>query len=298
MVINMKEEILILNNEDPLNYRFGFRTVAFGLASLIKDHYRSFFNLLQNVFKNYLAKQYERKPAFYVDEKLDGDILAQSGTLGAYFDFFPFLIGSAGFVKKYIKKAEPEDLDFFLRRLADFYSDAGFIFENAPTTLLNRKATGWPMKILHFLDRPRNFFPSLHVVITSYVYFETSKLIDKYHSDQLDGSRIKKCLFKRALRIIEACLLTKQHGLRDIAGGLALVSIREPEFQETAHKIIQSMFVEKPFVLPGDFSGLLRQEIERIYAEIMDYTTVNLVADNHSQSMAEYIKTRVSLKQV
>ena len=290
----MKEEILILDKKDSVNYRFGFKMVLYGLFSLVKDHYLNFFKLIEHVFKDYFAKQYERKPAFRIDCQLDGYILPQPKALGAYFDLFPFLVGSFGFVKKYTGKSTQEDLNRMLRRLVDFYSDAGSIFENAPTTLLNRKTRGWSLKILHSLDRPRNFFPSLHVVTASYVYFGTLGLIDKYPTDYLDSSVVKQSLFDRMIRIIEACLLTKQHGIRDIAGGLALVSIREPEFKETAYNIMGAMFKKGPFALSDQASGQLKEEIERIYAEIIGCIGAsNVSTNNHPQFMAEYIKTRM-----
>jgi len=255
--------------------------------------------LIRHIFKDYIFKQHQRKPAFCIDVKLDEEILPQSKALGAYFDLFPFLFGSAGFVKKNIGEAVVGDFNHFLRELADFYSDTGFIFDNAPTMFRNRISGQWPLKILHFFDRPRNFFPSLHVILASYVFFETSRLLDKYPAGFLSSFEIKEGLFKRSVRIIESCLLTKQHGIRDIAGGLALVSIREPEFEQTAGMIIRAMFTGGPFMLLEPVSGLLRQEMEKIYTEIMDQITIGRsVACSHPESIVNYIQSRTALEKV
>ena len=140
---------------------FKFSTIWVGLASLLGEHRSRFFSLLKHVFTDYLFRQYGRKPAIFVDTLLDKDICLYPEAIGTYFDFVPLLLGNLGYLKRAFGIKIKDDMDKFLGDLIDLYINAGFVFKNAPTTLKGRGNKGFGLTVLHFLDRPRNYFPSL-----------------------------------------------------------------------------------------------------------------------------------------
>jgi hypothetical protein len=65
-------------------------------------------------------------------------------------------------------------------------------------------------------------------------------------------------------------MMTKQHSLRDIAGGLAVVSSRYPQFaREDVDRLIDRIFIDNPRNLTPDVAEMLRKEIGLTYAELM-----------------------------
>ncbi|MDP3792219.1 MAG: hypothetical protein Q8Q89_00660 [bacterium] len=250
---------------------FGFGVITYGLASLLTRHPKDFVALLGHIFSDYFIEQYKSVSRVrYIDSDLENKITPQSGAVISYFSFIPFLVGSLGFLKLKFGNKTDQDVHSFLNDLKSFFSDARFIFENAPTKLQYRPSPSLALKALHFIDRPRNCFPSLHVILTSYSYLKTNELIKKYSSDDGTNSVAKNFLFNWSLRIIESCLLTKQHGLRDIAGALAIVSSKCPQFSgQDTNEIINLIFSHQPKGLSSNSVDLVRKEIELIYSELV-----------------------------
>src|SRR3989344_3702991 len=214
-----------------INRKKMFQTgvVWIGLASLLGEHRRHFLRLIKHIFTDYFVKQYGRQPAIYIDAPLDKDICVYPRAINTYFNFIPLLLGSLGYVQKEFGTKVKDDVDRFIEDLIDLYGNAGFVFENTPTILGGRSSKGVGLKILHFFDRPRNYFPSLHVILVSYAYFQTCRIIDKYSGNE-NHMEVRGRLFNRSVSIIESCLLIKQHGIRDIAGGLDLITFKDAGF--------------------------------------------------------------------
>lgn len=286
----MEKDNIISTPNHP-DFKLGAGAFFYGLFYLFRWHKTNAFKLVRHIFTDYFAKQLKRTSAIYIDTPIDEEILPRPETMGTYFGFIPFLIGSLGFLKKEFQKRADKDVDNLIISLAGFYSDVGFIFDNAPTTFANRKTKGLGLAILHFFDRPRNYFPSLHVILVSYAYYKICHIIDKYSGDPRSSEIIKEHLFQRVGGIIESCILTKQHSIRDIAGGLALVSNKEKEFgTQVAPRIIHAMFLENSFGMPDNVIGRVKLEIERLYFDIMSNMEKRNDGDyNYNQSFVDYI---------
>ena len=265
-----------MENENiiPAGYYQGFKLgtgpMFYGLFYLFKEHRKSLFKLLKHIFTDYFFQQLKRKPATFIDVSLDLEIQPMAGVVSTYFSFIPFLVGSLWFLKKEFKNKADQDIDNLITSLIDVYSSAGFIFDHAPTVFADRRSKGLPLQILHLLDRPRNYFPSLHVILVSYVYYRVGEIVNKYADDSRAYEATKRQMFNRATGIIESCILTKQHGIRDIAGGLAFVSGKEKEFGDTlVARFIESVFLEKSFGMEDGLIKRARLEIRNLYFDIM-----------------------------
>lgn len=287
----MEKENIISSIDHP-DFKLGAGPFFYGLFHLFRWHKTNAFKLLSHIFTDYFSKQFKRTPAIYIDTFIDEEILPKPEAMATYFGFIPFLIGSLGFLKKEFEERADKDVDNLIISLADFYSDVGFIFGNAPTTFANRKTKGLGLTLLHLFDRPRNYFPSLHVILVSYAYYKVCQIIDKYSDDPRGSAIIKEHLFQRVSGIVEACILTKQHSIRDIAGGLAFVSNKEKKFGvEVAPRIIHAMFLENSFGMADNVIGRVKLEIEKLYFDIVSYMERGNDGNyNYNQSFVDYIR--------
>ncbi len=261
------------------------------LIYLLTRHKGNSFRLIKHIFTDYFAKQFRRKPAVCVDVALDQEIQPVAEAIGVYFSFLPFLIGSLGFVKKEFKSAADRDIDDLIVSLIGLYHEAGLIFDCAPTTLAGRKSCGLAMRLLHLLDRPRNYFPSFHVVLVSYVFHKVCKITEKHAHNPEDHKAIKRQMFDKTVGIIESCLLTKQHGLRDIAGGLAFISSQESEFgDKLAPQLMDSIFSGESFGMTDNLAEKIRSEIRSLYFDITGCVEkIQITPYNYSQPFIDYI---------
>lgn len=283
----------IIPTIDYPKFKLGIGPFFYGLVYLFRDHKKNSFKLVKHIFSDYFAKQFNRASAIYVDTAVDKEILPRPEVIGIYFGFIPFLVGSLGFITKEFKKLADSDIDSLIISLIGFYSDAGFIFNNAQTTFANRKSKGIGLTLLHLFDRPRNYFPSIHVVLVSYVYHRTCQIINKYTDNLIYGEMIKEQLSKRTIHIIESCILTKQHSVRDIAGGLALISSQDKEFcDQIAPKLIHSMFLEQSFGMKDELIQRIKSEIRVRYLDIMSYVVKEKYNNyNYKQGFVDYLKS-------
>ena len=270
---------------------FGFGIVMYGFADLMVRHPKDFLVLLGHIWSDYIFEGYKSVHLVkYVDAELDNRIIARSGALSSYLGFIPFLIGSLGFLKWKFGNNVRQDVCLFMREVKDLFSDAGFVFENAPTKLQYRQSPGVGLKILHFFDRPRNCFPSLHVILTSYSYLKTKELINKHSSNPGIHSGTDSFLLNWSIRIIESCLLTKQHSLRDVAGGLATISAKCPQFdQEDIREIISLLFLKHSSSFPEDVFGLAKEEIGSVYTELIG--NINNNNGDYRSALVNYVRS-------
>ncbi|MDO8496496.1 MAG: hypothetical protein Q7S43_03510 [bacterium] len=271
---------------------FGFGIVMYGFVDLLFRHPKDFLVLLIHIWSDYIYKEYESvHSARYVDAELESRIIAQSRALNSYLSFIPFLIGSLGFLKWQFGNEIRSDICLFMRDIKDLFSDAGFVFENAPTRIQFRQSPGVGLKLLHFFDRPRNCFPSLHVILAAYSYLKTKELINKYSSDQLNHVQANMFLRQWSLSIVESCLLTKQHGLRDIAGGLAVVAARFPQFdRRDVQEMIGLLFLDNLGVFSDNTVSLVRVEVTSVYDQIMNAINNDPKRDYRS-ALVNYVRS-------
>lgn len=269
----------------------GINMVLFGLVSLSIEHPRQLFRVLKHIFTDYVLKQYEHQPAILIDTLLDKDICLYPEAITTYLSFVPLLLGNFGYINKEFGGKVRGEIDGFLNDLVDLYKNAGFVFENAPTTLGGRESRGVRLMALHFLDKPRNFFPSLHVVMVSHAYFYTCLFIEKYGNGG-DYTGVRMELFNKIVKIIESCLLTKQHGIRDIAGGLAMVSLKDKRFDAgMAKEIIYAMFSDNLFGMKEEFISEVRDNIFITYQSIIASAGGIWVDGLYARPLVSYVKS-------
>lgn len=244
---------------------------VYGFGYLLVRHPGDFVALLGHIFLNYFYEEFKVVTAVrYIDTDLESRIGPQKGHVRTYLSFVPFLVGSLGFLRWRFGNKVSADVCLFMKDIENLFSDAGFVFENAPTKLKYRQSPGVALKILHFLDRPRNCFPSLHVIIASYSYLKTKELVSKYSLNQPENVFADIFLADWSVRIIESCIQTKQHSLRDVAGGLAVVSLRCPQFsKEDIHEMIELLFSGPHSGFAGDIGQAVRENIGSVYSELV-----------------------------
>jgi len=269
---------------------FGSNLIIYGLAKLLTEHFRNSLLILSHLFSDYFSKQYRSSRAIVVDSDLDKEIPPCPEAIRTYFSFIPFIVGSLGLLRNEFEFHVREDINWIMDDMIDFYKNTGFIFEKAPTTLLSRTSKGIGLKILHFLDRPRNYFPSLHVVLVGYVYFRTCDIIDRFSNGKAGGyDLIKTGLFNKTFGIMEACLVTRQHGIRDIAGGLAVVTAKNPDFDRIAGELIDSMFLRNKFGMSDRVIDGIREEIKLTYRHLFDRFNNN-PGQSYSDVLIDFIR--------
>lgn len=263
----------------------------YGFINLLVQHPKDFATLLGHIFRDYFYEEFKTAHGVrYIDTDLDSKLVPQSGRLGTYLSFVPFLIGSLGFLKwKFGSKIHGE-VCLFVRDVKNLFSDAGFVFENAPTRLKYRQSPNLGLKLLHLLDRPRNCFPSLHVILASYSYLKTKELLDRYSLNRTENLFADRFLSNWSLKIIESCLQTKQHGIRDIAGGLVVVSSRCPQFsQGDIRQLIDVMFSDPKSGFGEDVASLVRAEIGSVYSKLI--ARVNGLEGNYRLVLVDYVRS-------
>jgi hypothetical protein len=270
---------------------FGTGIVLYGFSNLILKHPKDLGGFLVRICKDYVFEEFKTaEKIIYIDADFEGSFDSQPGWLGSYLSFILYTIGSLGFLKWNFGNPVSKEICLFMDDIKGMYSDAGFIYENAPTKLKFRQSPGIGLKVLHFIDRPRNCFPSLHVILTAYTYLKTKELIAKYASDHTVHASADHYLFKWAIRIIESCLMTKQHSFRDIAGALALVSSKFPQFErKDTEGIIEQLFLDNPRGLSGDTKDLIRNGLKTTYSELM--TTINLANSSPRSVLVDYVRS-------
>ncbi len=99
-----------------------------------------------------------------------------------------------------------------------------------------------------------------------------------------------KFLSNWSLKIIESCLQTKQHGIRDIAGGLAVVSFRFPQFsQEDIRQLIDVMFSDSKSGFDRDTASFVRAKVASGYSELL--ARANSGEGNYRSALVEYVRS-------
>ena len=97
-------------------------------------------------------------------------------------------------------------------------------------------------------------------------------------------------MFTRAVRIIESTLLLKQHGWRDIAGGLVAISARDPSFtHKRAERLADGLFQEVPEGMAPEDVLVIRNEIKALYQKLMEEIS-SRPEDDFNQVLIDYVK--------
>ena len=90
-------------------------------------------------------------------------------------------------------------------------------------------------------------------------------------SEQEEKGLTKQELIKRIASILEACLLTKQHSINDIASGLAGVTILDPRFlRERAEELLSHVFLHQQYGMNLELCNTIRNNMVTLYRRLLD----------------------------
>lgn len=284
------EEELKESQQDP--HSFYISKLGEGLKFFSKfELLKSLAGYFKNISFDYFARQYrdQSKPVV-IESELDKEIPLEEWRLADYLSFMVFWVAELLFLnKKFGDKVVMEGAKF-VTDLAGFYAESGVVFKQAQTTVHRGGEGGAALSFLREIDKSRNMFPSLHAEITAHTYSRFSNIIDSQTQNK-EFQPVKDRLLKRATRILEACLLTKQHSLKDIAAGLAAVSARDPGFtKEKASFLVDQMFTEDSAGMEQEKVLRIRDEIKSVYSDLMSKIELDPSRD-YSKVFIEYIKS-------
>ncbi|OGN29364.1 MAG: hypothetical protein A3A33_01135 [Candidatus Yanofskybacteria bacterium RIFCSPLOWO2_01_FULL_49_25] len=250
---------------------------------------RSIIKYLGSISFDYFAVQHQRSKteSVAIDTPLDEKIPFSPERLQDYLRYIPFWIASIVFIKKEFGKSAGLEMEKILTDMAGFYSESGVVFRDTQTHFggrsdANTDNTG--VDILQLIDKNKNLFPSLHAEVVAHVYSRIEDTIDKYAEHPEDYEQVRENVKQNAVRIMEACLLIKQHGWQDLSAGLAIISARDANFTpERAKKLIDAMFTNADSPVDADTAREIRGNMLALYTKLFtemkqhrpeDYTAV------------------------
>jgi hypothetical protein len=278
-----------VRNQNVVTSGVGFRDLAGGIAILLRRPLREqFFSFWRAIFHDYVRAQYGVLRPIRVELPADARIPFRP-MAGAYLSFIPFSLGIARFMHREFGAAADTDLRDILGRMHVLYRDAGTIFRRAPTTGY-RPWTAHPgMLFIQLVDRARNNFPSLHVELIVTLYLELTSIVKRYAVDPARYDPYIRSCFDRIIAITEACLLTKQHYVIDIAGALAIVSAEDKRYTPAvAERFIYALFTCSRYGMSEEDTQMVRAEIYRVYRELMDTLSAQ-PGRNHADVLIDYL---------
>lgn len=281
-----------LNEHKKSRYSFLFSELVRG-ASVFSSLpvLKGTYGYLKSVTFDYYAKQRQESPEFNIGTGLDEKVPLKEERLPDYLSFVPFWISGMMFVRKEFGQQAINDSVKILTDMAGFYAEAGAVFEKAQTTFHRGGEGGGALKFLRVIDKEKNMFPSLHAEVVGHTYGRLNDIIDNYADDKNDYALVKQRIFKRAVKILESCLLLKQHSYRDIPAGLAAISVRDPRFtNEQARALIQGMFVEDNAGMNSVMINELQTEMLLVYEKLMNQVKTDPDKD-YSQILIEYVES-------
>jgi hypothetical protein len=219
------------------------------------------------------ANRKEGNKEINVTLPIDRKIPFDKGALADYMSFLGLWMSGVNFLKKEFGEEAVKEVGISFSRLGALYPEAAEVFKGAQTTV-DRSASdkgGLKFRLLHLIDKNRNAAPSLHVEIAGFAYSRLTDLVDVYAKDSKDIYQpIKDVIFRKAVRILEAVLLVKQHAVVDVGLGLAALSAKESDFTpRRAHEMIEAMFRDNGYGMDEATILEIRQTIQRMYDEVM-----------------------------
>jgi len=196
-------------------------------------------------FKQFQTKFHLKKRKIVnIGHELDNKILFLPQFSKIYLSFVNLWVNSLYFVQKKGKKESWDDVKSFLDQIALLYKECAFVYERCQsTTPRPNDNLSFRMKFIHFVDPHLHCFPSLHVLLVFFNYYQNSKLINKYLDDENEIHGAIQYIYDEAVKITESILYVKQHSVNCVGASLFVLSQIYPGFsEEEVKKIISDLF--------------------------------------------------------
>ncbi len=231
------------------------------LKVLIGPFRSNYFKILGLFLFEYVPASFSRGSVVNVASSID-DQIPERKVVKQYLDIFylPIILSAkAGEQKKNLKLRE--DINQATSNLEKIYHETCMIYRNNQSTFRRTPAKYFSVKILHLFDRNRNCYPSLHAQVLAEVYS-----VFLGHEDIL--SKVE--LIKRTVSILEACFLTKQHSINDIAAGFAGVTILDLKFsKERAEELLSYIFLHQQYGMSQELCADIRNNMVTLYRRLL-----------------------------
>ena len=230
---------------------------------LIGPFGKDYLKILGFFFFKYVPISYARGTLVNIASEIDNHI-PERPVVKQYLDifYFPFVLISEATTTHRTNLKLQEDIRRATLILEKIYLETCDIYKIKQSTLGRKPATHLSVKILHFFDQNRNCYPSLHAQILAEIY----NAFLNY-----DNVIPKQELIKRIASILEACLLTKQHSINDIASGLAGVTILDPRFlRERAEELLSHVFLHQQYGMNLELCNTIRNNMVTLYRRLLD----------------------------
>lgn len=247
------------------------------LKLLIGPYRKIYFRILGLFLFKYIPAGYSSVSAVNIASDIDYKI-PERAVVTEYMDLFYFpivILARAGSARKNNLKLK-EDITRASQVLEKIYQHNYIIYKNSQSTFIRKPTKNISVKILHFFDRNRNCYPSLHAQILTEMFNVLSDHPEVISKDELA---------KRTVVILESCFLTKQHSLADIGAGFAGVTIIDPSFsEEKAQDLISQIFLDRDYGMSTELRNNIRNNILFLYQK--------LVNESHTKSYSEVLSPR------
>jgi hypothetical protein len=263
----MPQELVVVNE------KFEITTVSVGRGFFVamKPQVRkAVFVFLKSVWNGYYKIQfYNEKHPYQVGLPIDAQIPFTPNVLKDYYSFIPAWIALFSFLNTEFGEVVTSDIQKFIFDLSKLYTESGKVYREAQTSYKRTGSAGFKIGLLRFIDKEKNFAPSLHVEVAAFTYIRGVTLLEKY-GGKSSYLETKQYLLERCIKIIESTLLIKQHCVRDIALGLFMVSGMEAKFTLTeAEKVVEELFEKRYYGMNEEFIKKIRLEIRNVYAQVL-----------------------------
>jgi hypothetical protein len=189
--------------------------------------------------------------------------------LGAYLSFVGVWISAVNFLSKEFGKKATIETGKFVKDLAALYPESAKIFKAAQTSFARKGKGGLKLSMLRRIDSEKNASPSLHVQFAAFTYSRVSDVIEVLAEKPEAYEPIKIVYFEKAVEIIEATMLVRQHVILDVALGLAVLTGFEKGFTtERAELIVNALFSERKHNMPTKTIQQVRKKIWFVYQDV------------------------------
>ncbi len=219
------------------------------LATLKKPFRKPFFNFLKGVKKNYFDEEFTNVPS--VDVVLPVDYLIPFDKTGetTYLSFVTFSLAMIDFAHREFHGLADAEMVLVLHESNTMYDITGAIYDQLQSTFSLRDQYSQSLHLLHFIDKNRNCFPSMHAQVIGKIYALVADVCDRYGSDPNQYQPLKQALLDYAIKIMSSCLATKQHSVQDLAAGFAILSCEDSRFTPAlAGEFIEGILANHPLI--------------------------------------------------
>jgi len=219
-------------------------------------------------FRTYLLRQYGVLRPMDAALSVDRAIPFRKQDLATYWGIFLYPFAVVRFLRRTFGIGTDAEIRAEFERTSRIYKGASRVFDETQTTFLcRRQATGAGAALLHLFDRNRNCYPSLHAAVIGKAYTVAARFIAR-SDDTARYEPVREELFRNLVRIMESCYTVKQHSIRDLAAGFALLTVHEPDFSEAvAERVFDVLFADGS--LPEETVREVRLAARAEYVDIL-----------------------------